>query len=74
MENLKESNSFDSSIDDSIDEAYNDLYKCLEFSGERYIVSREDSKETLESMIDHFSAKEEYEKCALICSILKKYP
>jgi hypothetical protein len=73
MENLKESNSFDSSIEDSINESYNDLYKCLEFSGARHIVSRRDAKETLESMIDHFSSREEYEKCALICSILKKY-
>jgi hypothetical protein len=73
MENIKESSSFDSSIDDSINEAYNDLYRCLEFSSAKYIVSREDAKETLKSMIDHFSAREEYEKCALIYSILKKY-
>jgi hypothetical protein len=73
MENIKEINSFDSSIEDSINEAYNDLYRCLEFSGARYVASRDYAKETLESRIDHFSSREEYEKCALICSILKKY-
>lgn len=72
LNNLRESDLFDSSIDDSITEAYNDLYGCLESQSRYAIVNRRDSRETLESMIDHFKTTEEYEKCALIYSILKK--
>jgi hypothetical protein len=38
-----------------------------------HIISKNDAKETLVSMLDHFTAIEEYEKCSLISSILKKY-
>lgn len=72
INNLRESDLFDSSIDDSISEAYNDLYSCLESQGPYSILNRANSRETLESMIEHFKSTEEYEKCALIYSILKK--
>jgi hypothetical protein len=60
-------------IDDSIAEAYNDLYECLESPNAMYIIAKNDARETLVSMLDHFTAIEEYEKCSLISSILKKY-
>jgi hypothetical protein len=60
-------------IEESIAEAYNDLYECLESPNAMYIISKNDAKETLVSMLDHFTAIEEYEKCSLISSILKKY-
>ena len=60
-------------IDDSIAEAYNDLYECLKSPNAMYIIAKNDARETLVSMLDHFTSTEEYEKCSLISSILKKY-
>lgn len=72
LDNIKEIDMFNSSIDDSISEAYNNLYSCLELGNHNYILSRNDARDTLESMLDHFTSTEEYEKCSLIYLILKK--
>jgi hypothetical protein len=73
MENTNEVKGETQIIEDSISEAYNDLYKCLKSPSIDYILSKNDADETLRSMLEHFTITEEYEKCALICQILKKY-
>ena len=73
MENINSIKSETQLIDDSISEAYNDLYECLKSPNIGYILSKNDAEDTLRSMLDHFTEGEEYEKCALIYSILKKY-
>lgn len=73
MENINSIKEDIQLIDDSIVEAYNNLYECLKSPNIDYILLKNDAMETLKSMLDHFSEEEEYEKCALIHSILKKY-
>lgn len=73
MENINSIKEETQLIEDSIAEAYNNLYECLNSPGISYILSKNDAEDTLRSMLDHFSSTEEYEKCALIYSILKKY-
>jgi hypothetical protein len=72
MENINKIDEKICYIDESIAEAYNDLYECLKSPNIDYILSKNDCKSTLESMLSYFSGEEEYEKCALICSVLKK--
>jgi hypothetical protein len=73
MENINSIKEDIQIIDDSISEAYNNLYECLESPNIDYILLKNDAGKTLRSMLDHFSNEEEYEKCSLISSILKKY-
>ena len=73
MENIHNIEDETQIIEDSISEAYNNLYECLKYPSIDYIISKNGSKDTLRDMLEHFTATEEYEKCTLIYSILKKY-
>jgi hypothetical protein len=51
--------------------AFNDLFKCLTEGNPMRILKMEGTTEIIKEMMDHFIAREEYEKCAKISSILK---
>jgi hypothetical protein len=75
MEDVNLSLDFQNSIDQTLVETYGDLYQSLIESENLDIVKRIPGvKFTLERMISHFSATEEYEKCAFIKKVLEKYP
>jgi hypothetical protein len=80
MEGLNRINQDLESIEDFDDlsvMAFNDLFKCLIEGNPRRILKMEGTTEIIKEMIEHFTEREEYEKCAKIVSILKnmnKYP
>jgi hypothetical protein len=80
MEGLNSINENLESIEDFDDlsvVAFNDLFKCLTEGNSARILKMEGTTEIIKEMIEHFSEREEYEKCAKIVSILKntnKYP
>jgi hypothetical protein len=80
MEDLNRINPDLESIEDFDDlsiMAFNDLFKCLTEGNPVRILKMEGTTEIIKEMIEHFTEREEYEKCAKIVSILKntnKYP
>ena len=75
MDNLNRINEDLESIDnfDDLSElAFNDLFRSLIEGNPIKILKMEGTSEIIKEMIEHFSDREEYEKCAKIISVLKK--
>jgi len=59
-------------FDDLSELAFNDLFRSLIEGNPVKILKMEGTHEIIKEMIEHFSDREEYEKCAKIISVLKK--
>lgn len=62
----------DNEISSQIEEAYNSMYECFLIGNPINLAKKIGNKDKIREMIEHFSAREEYERCDFLSKILEK--
>lgn len=62
----------DGEISSQIDESYNSMYECFLIGNPINLAKKIGGSGIINEMINHFSSREEYEKCAFLSKILEK--
>jgi hypothetical protein len=63
---------FEEEISYQIDLAYCSMYECFTLGNPVKIAKKIGSRKEIEDLIEHFTSKEEFEKCHFLSEILKK--
>jgi hypothetical protein len=62
----------DDEISSQIEESYNSMYECFLVGNPINLARKIANPGKIKEMIDHFSSREEYEKCGFLSKILEK--
>ncbi len=62
----------DEEISSQIGESYNSMYECFLIGNPVNLAKKIGGSGIINEMVNHFSLKEEYEKCAFLSKILEK--